>query len=500
MSKQKGDENDNNTKNNNKHHAFWSTQPMPHGPQGRLEFPEGPIDTPDLDSIRSTPYHMPAGFVWGNVNVSDAAQLDDLYKLLTNNYVEDDDALFRFKYAPEFLVWALTPPGWNPDWLVGVYNEKTHKLMAFISGVPATLQIYQRVVPTVEINFLCVHKKLRSKRLAPVLIKEITRRANVRGIFQAVYTAGTVLPVPVATARYYHRSLHPKKLVHVGFSRLPVRNNARMTLARMIKLYALPTSPVALPQLRPMTIDDVPAVCELLTQYLAKFQLKVLYTHDDIAHWFLPRPGVMNSYVAETTVEMEVGDDDHEDGQDTTTTAATIEGAATTDNASSSILKSDDTATTTKAKKKTKKTVTKITDFISFYHLPSSVLGGGAVMNSNHDPSNTTNGGINTNDTNPSLPLRTLKQKEDDYSTLYAAYSYYNIATSVTLEQLYKDALILAKQEGADVFNALDLMDNTPSTILEPLKFGIGDGRLQYYIYNWSCPAMKAPQVGLVLL
>eukprot|EP00966_Prymnesium_polylepis_P050591 1171243-Prymnesium_polylepis.1 len=30
----------------------------------------------------------------------------------------------------------------------------------------------------VEVNFLCVHKKLRAKRLAPVLIKEITRCAR----------------------------------------------------------------------------------------------------------------------------------------------------------------------------------------------------------------------------------------------------------------------------------------------------------------------------------
>ena len=58
---------------------------------------------------------------------------------------------------------------------------------------------------TVEVNFLCVHKKLRSKRLAPVLIKEITRRVNVCGIFQAAYTAGIVLPKPVACCRYYHR-------------------------------------------------------------------------------------------------------------------------------------------------------------------------------------------------------------------------------------------------------------------------------------------------------
>ena len=53
----------------------------------------------------------------------------------------------------------------------------------------------------VEINFLCVHKKLRSKRVAPVLIREITRRVNLRGIFQAVYTAGVVLPKPIAKCR-----------------------------------------------------------------------------------------------------------------------------------------------------------------------------------------------------------------------------------------------------------------------------------------------------------
>lgn len=53
----------------------------------------------------------------------------------------------------------------------------------------------------VEINFLCVHKKLRSKRVAPVLIREITRRVHLEGIFQAVYTAGVVLPKPVGTCR-----------------------------------------------------------------------------------------------------------------------------------------------------------------------------------------------------------------------------------------------------------------------------------------------------------
>ena len=46
---------------------------------------------------------------------------------------------------------------------------------------------------------------------------------NLAGIWQAAYTAGVVLPKPVATATYYHRALQPKKLVAVKFTQLAVR-------------------------------------------------------------------------------------------------------------------------------------------------------------------------------------------------------------------------------------------------------------------------------------
>ena len=87
-----------------------------------------------------------------------------------------------------------------------------------------------------EINFLCAHKKLRSKRLAPVLIKEITRRVNLRGVFQACYTAGAALPTPVATCKYFHRSLNLRKLVDIKFMVL----GHTMTISRAERLYRVP--------------------------------------------------------------------------------------------------------------------------------------------------------------------------------------------------------------------------------------------------------------------
>ena len=87
---------------------------------------------------------------------------------------------------------------------------------------------------------------------------------------------------------------------------------------------------------------------------------------------------------------------------------------------------------------------------------------------------------------------------DEKHNVLNAAYSYYNVATTVPLKQLMNDLLIFAKQQDFDVFNALDIMEN--GDVLKDLKFGIGDGHLQYYIYNWMCPEVTATKVGLVLL
>merc|ERR1711972_1261034 len=156
-----------------------------------------------------------------------------------------------------------------------------------------------------------------------------------------------------------------------------------------------------------MKLKDVNRVTELVTGYLKKFPLHPEFQADEVAHWMLPREGVIYSYVRENA-----------QGE--------------------------------------------VTDVCSFYSLPSTILG------------------------------------NEKHSLLKAAYSYWNVATTVPLHELMHDALILAKQHDFDVFNALNVMDN--EQFLKELKFGIGDGFLQYYLYNWKCPKIEACGVGLVLL
>jgi glycylpeptide N-tetradecanoyltransferase len=58
--------------------------------------------------------------------------------------------------------------------------------------------------------------------------------------------------------------------------------------------------------------------------------------------------------------------------------------------------------------------------------------------------------------------------------------------------------LIIAKSLDFDVFNALNAMDNPE--MFKELRFGIGDGNLQFYLYNWGCESMPSQKVGLILV
>merc|ERR1719174_1879504 len=159
--------------------------------------------------------------------------------------------------------------------------------------------------------------------------------------------------------------------------------------------------------MRCMETKDLPRVLELVSAHLKQFSLHPEFEQDELAHWMLPRKGVVFSYVRE--------------------------------NGSG-----------------------EVTDVCSFYSLPSSILG------------------------------------HVKHSLLKAAYSYWNVATTVPLHELIYDALIYAKQHDFDVFNALNVMQN--DSFLKELKFGVGDGFLQYYLYNWKCPKIEPRGMGLVLL
>lgn len=180
-----------------------------------------------------------------------------------------------------------------------------------------------------------------------------------------------------------------------------------MTMQRTVKLYRLPEAPRT-PGFRAITDRDMPAAHQLLAAYLKTFLLTPVFDEAEFRHWFSPQSGIICAYVVECP------------------------------------------------------TTKRITDLVSYYTLPSTVM------------------------------------HHAVHKCVKAAYSFYNVSTKTPWIELMNDALIAAKNDNFDVFNALDLMEN--QKFLTELKFGIGDGNLQYYLYNWRCPSMQPDQVGLILL
>ncbi|KAF6009290.1 hypothetical protein HII13_003635 [Brettanomyces bruxellensis] len=393
-------------------YKFWKTQPVTKFNEAVSE--EGPIDRrEDVSRVPKEPYAILDLFEWSDLDIEDDSEMSELYELLYEHYVEDHDSTFRFAYGKAFFNWALKTPGWKKQWHLGVRVKKTKKLVAFISAVPATLRVRGNTFKAVEINFLCVHKQLRNKRLAPLLIKEITRRVHLENVWQALYTSGTLLPSPISTCRYAHRPLNWEKLCDVGFSALPLGK----TRAQMVAKYALP-SITKCTGLRRMEVRDVDAVHSLFTRFQKRYQLTQLFTKEELTHLLL-------------------GDDEEQEKPDGEKVIVTYV---------------------------VENTEKKITDFFSFYVLPFTVL-------------------------NNSV-----------YKSLGVGYLYY-YATETgldkprydaqatnelkkRLENLISDALVLAKGIGMDVFNAMTSQDNV--LFLEDLKFGPGDGFLNYYLFNYK--------------
>ncbi|KAL9931494.1 hypothetical protein V8E36_009659 [Tilletia maclaganii] len=453
-------------------HKFWKTQPVPKPGDAPVQ-EEGPIE-PNVapGEVRKEPYPLPKDFEWVFIDIDNKQDLEDVFELLSGNYVEDGEASLRFKYSAEFLFWVLKHPGFTKKWHLGVRVSSTRKLVAFISGIPHELRVRNQSLHSVEINFLCVHKKLRSKRLAPVLIKEVTRQCHLTGIFQAIYTGGTVIPTPVSCARYYHRAINPRKLLEIGFSAVPKGMDRELYFKR----YEMP-SQTQLAGFREIREGDLRQVGRLLRRYLRRFDLAPRFNDEEVRHIFLSGAGKAvegggKGRVGQVTWTYVVEDSDGH-----------------------------------------------ITDLVSFYTLPSTVLAkspaeSDSLLNAVYLFYYATDAAFDT----PTWALRpesaSSSASEEDAPSKYhdpslehwqkthisslterelgdeAGVVNWEVEDAGTkarlkkrLNELVEGALIVAAQHDFDVLNGLTVMDN--QLFLESQKFGPGDGFLRYYLFNW---------------
>jgi glycylpeptide N-tetradecanoyltransferase len=256
--------------------------------------PEGIIRDYSKEEIPQTPASLVAGFEWSTIDLSDPAQRTELCEFLRHNYISNSAGKWRYAYSEDFLEWVLNGPGSDPEFLVGVRISSNRRIVGFMSGFPISVRMNDRTKRIVAADFLCVHERLRGKNLARLLLDEFKRRGILKGFGQLVYTSATLLAQPLTTARFRHRLINYEKLAAVGFTVPPI--GAR--IETLIRKYAVPRM-VRVPGFRAMEAKDVAQVTVKLNAALEKFRVAQVFSEEEAAHWFVPRPGVVASYVVE---------------------------------------------------------------------------------------------------------------------------------------------------------------------------------------------------------
>jgi len=175
--------------------TFWSKETVMHEP---YTGDDGPID----DDIKIDPEQatLPKGYVWKTYNITNDG--DKIHAFLNKHYMTDNT--FRLNYSKEFIQWALTPPNYIADLCIGV-ESNSGVIVGFIAGIPTKNRINYNVIDCIEVNFLCVHKKLRGKKLTVRLVQEMARRSNMHGYKHSFYSTTKQIHQPICTTQYYHR-------------------------------------------------------------------------------------------------------------------------------------------------------------------------------------------------------------------------------------------------------------------------------------------------------
>lgn len=254
-----------------------------------------------MDSVR-----LPSGYSWDKValGTSDSnVSLSTIKSFLDENYISDKDGKFRLQYSIDFIRNFLHG---HPDWnaVIVADDEKDEKkderqhIVGFIAAARRKVSIQGRKMDTAEVNLLCVHRDARHRCLAEYLIKEITRKVELQGIFTAIYTSGRPLPPEsFSTARYHHKFLDVNKLNAVGYTQFAPEDLHHAIHYHQHKKVKKVINPMEAYILRPFLETDVATVTEMFESEMGFHVLQEVFDEEKLRSML--RISYFDNYIVE---------------------------------------------------------------------------------------------------------------------------------------------------------------------------------------------------------
>jgi glycylpeptide N-tetradecanoyltransferase len=224
-------------------HTFWDKQPVSNNTK---KF--GIINKKCLKRTNNKQIELPDGLKWKTLNINSEKDLKVITSFL-NKYYNFNDNLVSLKYTTKLVKWCLDYDitdfnlksiKTTSDWNIGIVQE--NKIIGFISAVPIYLSIKGNNYLTAEINFLCVHTKLRKLGVAPLLINELirlVRTTNPKLLVAPIFTSKNLPFNKIFEARYLFRFLNIDKLRRINYCEKENHKNYEITINNKINIQVM---------------------------------------------------------------------------------------------------------------------------------------------------------------------------------------------------------------------------------------------------------------------
>ncbi len=282
-----------------KNHKFWNTLPVPRMDEKRVG---GVVKEFNQGDVKEEEYHLPKEFEWSSLDLRDKEVCEEVVKFL-NKY--NNNTEFRPNYTNYFLEWLLGVglESYNPNYCLGVRvsiapssttegSPGSGRLAGLIAGQIVKTQVNRHILDMGQVELMCIHPKLRNKRLCTVLIKELIRRYQINGYTCATYTTYRHVAKPLCTINNYHRAINLKVLLESGFTK--VQN---VSLKSLKKAYRLPEEPAnGKDKFVKMKEEHVEKAYEVLNEYMNKYNYHPIYSEEEFRQIFFNNK-VVTSFV-----------------------------------------------------------------------------------------------------------------------------------------------------------------------------------------------------------
>lgn len=248
--------------------SFWDKQPMWVGDNlKKFELIQQSIGGNVIESL-------PDGFNFKNLSKK---YYEDIFELIKNHYLEDEQEIVSLFYSKEYIYWYLSMV---PDkFCIGLIYKT--KIVGIITAILMNTKINDKNINLPYVNLFCLQKKIRKLGFGVIMMNEIKNRLSSIGLDYCFFTTMRKIPNSFCTTREFIIPINLKKLREIGFLQTDF-SDLQICVSNPLRL---------------ATKDDTDQIIEKLNKFMENYKFHPIFDKKTGIQFLIPKKEIIYSYI-----------------------------------------------------------------------------------------------------------------------------------------------------------------------------------------------------------